>query len=171
MRVFLDANILFSAAKSDGAVRALVRLLVEHGILGSVVGIDLADGRVREANERSGELADRLRYEVADANRGDYGLASYDVLFAKAALHHIAELESMMQGMRRALRPGGRLVIYTPNLASLGHRVFQRHWLHLDPPRHLCGTVRQRPKNLRCGPDQPALWRQGRQGRTEELCL
>ena len=31
MRVFLDANILFSAAKSDGAVRALVRLLVEQG--------------------------------------------------------------------------------------------------------------------------------------------
>jgi predicted nucleic acid-binding protein len=31
MRVFLDANILFSAAKSDGAVRALVRLLVQRG--------------------------------------------------------------------------------------------------------------------------------------------
>ena len=31
MRVFLDANILFSAAKSDGAVRALVRLLVDRG--------------------------------------------------------------------------------------------------------------------------------------------
>jgi predicted nucleic acid-binding protein len=31
MRVFLDANILFSAAKSDGAVRALLRLLIEHG--------------------------------------------------------------------------------------------------------------------------------------------
>lgn len=31
MRVFLDANILFSAAKSDGAVRALVRLLIERG--------------------------------------------------------------------------------------------------------------------------------------------
>jgi uncharacterized protein len=30
MRVFLDANILFSAAKSDGGVRALLRLLVEH---------------------------------------------------------------------------------------------------------------------------------------------
>lgn len=29
MRVFLDANILFSAAKSDGAVRALLRLLLE----------------------------------------------------------------------------------------------------------------------------------------------
>jgi uncharacterized protein len=31
MRVFVDANILFSAAKSDGAVRALLRLLVEGG--------------------------------------------------------------------------------------------------------------------------------------------
>jgi predicted nucleic acid-binding protein len=31
MRVFLDANVLFSAAKSDGAVRQLLRLLVERG--------------------------------------------------------------------------------------------------------------------------------------------
>ena len=31
MRVFLDANILLSAAKSDGAVRELVRRLVDAG--------------------------------------------------------------------------------------------------------------------------------------------
>jgi predicted nucleic acid-binding protein len=31
MRVFLDANIPFSAAKSDGAVRHLLRLLLERG--------------------------------------------------------------------------------------------------------------------------------------------
>ena len=31
MRVFLDANILFSAAKSDGAVRELLRRLVQAG--------------------------------------------------------------------------------------------------------------------------------------------
>ena len=31
MRVFLDANILFSAAKSDGAVRKLLRLLLDSG--------------------------------------------------------------------------------------------------------------------------------------------
>jgi len=31
MRVFLDANILFSASKSDSAVRALVRLLLDRG--------------------------------------------------------------------------------------------------------------------------------------------
>jgi hypothetical protein len=31
MRVFLDAHILFSAAKSDGAVRALLRVLFDRG--------------------------------------------------------------------------------------------------------------------------------------------
>jgi predicted nucleic acid-binding protein len=31
MRIFLDANILFSASKSDGAVRHLLRLLLEAG--------------------------------------------------------------------------------------------------------------------------------------------
>lgn len=31
MRVFLDANILFSAAKSDGGVRAMLQLLVDRG--------------------------------------------------------------------------------------------------------------------------------------------
>jgi predicted nucleic acid-binding protein len=31
VRVFLDANILFSAAKSDGAVRRMLRLLLQGG--------------------------------------------------------------------------------------------------------------------------------------------
>jgi len=31
MKVFLDANILFSAAKTDGAARAMLRLLLDRG--------------------------------------------------------------------------------------------------------------------------------------------
>jgi predicted nucleic acid-binding protein len=31
MRIFLDANVLFSAAKSDGAVRLLIRRLLDAG--------------------------------------------------------------------------------------------------------------------------------------------
>ena len=47
MRVFLDANILFSAAKSDGAVRALLKLLREKG------HILVADGFVVEEARRN----------------------------------------------------------------------------------------------------------------------
>jgi hypothetical protein len=35
------------------------------------------------------------------------------------------------------LKPAGRLVITTPNVGSLAHRLFRRECLHLDPPRHL----------------------------------
>jgi predicted nucleic acid-binding protein len=45
MRVFLDANILFSAAKSDGAVRALLRMLVERGHECCVDAYVLAEAR------------------------------------------------------------------------------------------------------------------------------
>jgi uncharacterized protein len=45
MRVFLDANILFSAAKSDGAVRALLRLLVEHGYTCCADGYVMTEAR------------------------------------------------------------------------------------------------------------------------------
>lgn len=31
MRIFLDANVLFSAARSDGAMRELLRLLIDAG--------------------------------------------------------------------------------------------------------------------------------------------
>jgi hypothetical protein len=31
MRIFLDANVLFSAAKSDGTVRQLLALLIDAG--------------------------------------------------------------------------------------------------------------------------------------------
>lgn len=45
MRVFLDANILFSAAKSDGAVRALLRLLVENSHVCCVDAYVIAEAR------------------------------------------------------------------------------------------------------------------------------
>jgi len=40
MRVFLDANILFSAAKSDGAVRELLRRGAEIGMVPTVREVD-----------------------------------------------------------------------------------------------------------------------------------
>jgi len=47
MRIFLDANILFSAAKSDGAIRRLLQLLQAQG------HILVADGFVVEEARRN----------------------------------------------------------------------------------------------------------------------
>ncbi|MBA2674886.1 class I SAM-dependent methyltransferase [Ramlibacter sp.] len=90
----------------DGAFE---RQLVAAGVFGSVTGMDLSPARVEAANAARGEWAGRLAYEMGDANSGAFGTACYDVVFAKAALHHVEALEAMFAGVRRCLRPGGRL--------------------------------------------------------------
>lgn len=96
-----------SLCSGDGGFE---RLLVENGIFGHVTGTDIAPGRVAAANAARGVLADRLAFEVADVNRAEFGEACYDVVFAKAALHHVSELEALFAGIRRCLKPGGHLV-------------------------------------------------------------
>jgi SAM-dependent methyltransferase len=60
--------------------------------------------------------------------------------FDAVTLHHVIEhLPDPIRTLRRCaalLRPGGRLVVMTPNADSLGRRVFGGDWLHWDPPRH-----------------------------------
>ncbi len=138
-----------SLCSGDGAFE---KLLVEHGVFASVLGIDLADERVRQANVRCGALAERLRYAVGDANLGEFGDAAFDIVFAKAALHHIENLELMLHGMRRGLRPGGHLV----SIDFFGPTRFQwtdaqldaaSHFLQHEVPEPLCrradGTLHQ----------------------------
>lgn len=84
--------------------------LVANGVFGSVVGMDLSPARVEAANRCRDEYAARLEYVVADANRGEFGNDAYDIVFAKAALHHIENLDALLGGITRCLRPGGHLV-------------------------------------------------------------
>jgi len=57
MRIFLDANILFSAAKSDGAVRRLLGLLLEAGHDCCVDGYVVEEARRNLAAKSPGSLS------------------------------------------------------------------------------------------------------------------
>lgn len=96
-----------SLCSGDGVFE---KLLVAQGVFDAVVGMDLAPIRVEAANSARGELRDKLKYVVANANKGDFGKHTYDIVFAKAALHHIEQLETLQHGIKRCLRPGGHLV-------------------------------------------------------------
>jgi 2-polyprenyl-3-methyl-5-hydroxy-6-metoxy-1,4-benzoquinol methylase len=63
--------------------------------------------------------------------------ASFDAVTLNHAIEHLHDPGETLRICRSLLAPGGRLWIATPNLDSGGHRRFGRHWLHLDPPRHL----------------------------------
>lgn len=97
MRIFLNANVLFSAAKSDGAVRRLLMLLEKSGHECCVDGYVIEEARrnlVAKAPDRVVAL-ERLisRMETAGAQRSDTALEASLPLPAKdrpvlaAAIH------------------------------------------------------------------------------------
>lgn len=86
----------------------LTRLLART--FAQTVAIDLAPGMIEEARRRT-SAAERVDYVCADMFEwlADKDTA-YDCIVSVGTLHHV-DLPSALSAMRRALRPGGRLLI------------------------------------------------------------
>lgn len=73
MRVFLDADVLFSAAKSDGAIRELLRLLLHAGHVLCADAYVVEESRrnlLRKGREAVAMLEEQLAFiEVAPCRR------------------------------------------------------------------------------------------------------
>jgi 2-polyprenyl-3-methyl-5-hydroxy-6-metoxy-1,4-benzoquinol methylase len=63
--------------------------------------------------------------------------AHFDVILMSHVIEHLPDPLAELIECRRILKPSGSIVIATPNAHGLGHLAFRRHWLGLDPPRHL----------------------------------
>jgi 2-polyprenyl-3-methyl-5-hydroxy-6-metoxy-1,4-benzoquinol methylase len=61
-------------------------------------------------------------------------------------IEHTHDPVKALRSVHRVLEPGGQLWIATPNLDSLGARIFRDRYRALDPPRHL---VLFTPRSLR----------------------
>lgn len=66
-------------------------------------------------------------------NRSD----AYDVITLSHVIEHVHDPLKLLASCFRLLKPGGHLWLETPNLDAVGHTRYGRHWLALDPPRHL----------------------------------
>lgn len=63
--------------------------------------------------------------------------ARYDVIALWHVIEHLADPWDVMAATATALRPGGVLVIATPNPQALQYWLFRKFWTHVDAPRHL----------------------------------
>ena len=76
-------------------------------------GVDVAENAIENARKTAeAEGLDGLSYEVADLNAATFPPETYDVVYAHASLHHIFQLEHVLDEIKQTLKPGGLFVVY-----------------------------------------------------------
>lgn len=63
--------------------------------------------------------------------------AGADVVTMLEVVEHLPDPGTMLEAVRRVLRPGGELYMTTPNFASLSRRLLGARWRVIDYPEHL----------------------------------
>lgn len=118
---------LLDVGCGDGAFLAL---MAERGWQCS--GIDFDPAAVQAGREKHG-----LDLRAGDFQSGSFEPTDFDVITMSHLIEHVPDPVACLDKCRQLLRPGGRLVVTTPNIHSLGHQHFKRDWRCLEPPRHL----------------------------------
>ncbi len=97
-----------------------------------VKGVDISPAALRFVRQQY-----HLDACLAGSRRLPYNDHAFDVVFLKHTLEHIHHPNPVMGEIYRVLKPGGRVLITTPNVNSLGNRLFGSRWAAYALPRHL----------------------------------
>ena len=96
-----------------------------------VEGIDFDEKSVSLARQQG------LLVHLGSLEQQNFPSESFDALALSHVIEHVPDPVRTLAECARILKPGGQLVLYTPNASSLGHRLFKQNWRGLEPPRHL----------------------------------
>ncbi len=76
-----------------------------------IVCMDLNPDLLRLGGERARAENLPVRFEPADLNSVALPANEFDIVFCHASLHHLIELEAIIEQIKRTLRPGGELIV------------------------------------------------------------
>jgi 2-polyprenyl-3-methyl-5-hydroxy-6-metoxy-1,4-benzoquinol methylase len=149
IRFFSKLIYLFPGRRSDWESR--VFYTKEH-IGGSFLEIGFGSGDALRRMSEFGWKAEGIDFDkVAVSNAKKKGLivycghladqgfheSVYDIIAMSHVIEHVADPTRLLIECNRLLKPGGRLIVITPNAQSFLHFLFRGKWMQLDPPRHL----------------------------------
>jgi len=100
-----------------------------------VTGVDISENAIEKYKARG------FDGHVMDISAGlDFADESYDLVFCSEVIEHLVRPEELVREFARVLRPGGRLVLSTPNSAFWAYRflgLFGITVTELQHPMHL----------------------------------
>ena len=96
-----------------------------------VEGIDLDPVAIELARSRG------LHAHVGSLGTQRFSAEHFDAITLSHVLEHVPDPISFLGDCLRILKPGGTIIVSTPNIESLGHKAYTGHWRGLEPPRHL----------------------------------
>ncbi len=81
-----------------------------------VLGVDVAEAAIARARRRHPQLAFTVTPFAGPLPLDD---TAFDVVWASEVIEHVADTATWLSEVRRVLRPGGRLLVTTPNHGRL----------------------------------------------------
>jgi SAM-dependent methyltransferase len=103
-----------------------------HRLGWSAEGVDFDPEAVKHTRVKYGLIAHLGKVEEIEIPPN-----SFDAITMRHLVEHVYDLGGMIKHCKKLLKPGGLLVITTPNTSSFGHNKFGQNWRGLEPPRHL----------------------------------
>jgi arsenite methyltransferase len=131
----------------------VAELLEEVGPGGRVVGIDASPAMLALAARRCAGHAN-AGFAAADVTSLPLAEAGFDAALCVQVLEYVQDVASVLAGMHRALRPGGRLVAWDIDWSTVSWhsrdparmqrvlRTWDAHLTHPSLPRTLAGRLR-----------------------------
>jgi SAM-dependent methyltransferase len=92
-----------------------------------------------EPNPQALAVATRRGLPVTRGTSEDPGHppGSFDTIILNQVIEHLVDPVTAVTMLSGLLRPGGRLIVLTPNVAGLPRRAFGVEWAHWHPPYHV----------------------------------
>lgn len=136
-REVIESSVMYLPAKDRGRLLEIGfgtgEALSELRHMGwEVQGVDFDAQAVEIARLRYG-----LDVRLGSLENQRYSSNHFDVVTMSHVIEHMHDPVALLKECHRILKPDGVIIVITPNVNSLSHRLFGRSWRGLEPPRHL----------------------------------
>lgn len=113
-----SARLLEVGCGTGATARFLAR---RPGFSGKVVAVDQSPAFVEAARRFAQEehVGERIEFRVGDAHGLDLPSAMFDAVIAHTVISHVTDPTAVLREMARVVRPGGTLVVFDGDYASL----------------------------------------------------